>query len=80
MAKDIQLAGKLLDLDSKYKMHEIVTRPGGSMERERNDRERARRDVEERRRGDRHGRGGNSIDSSDDDNGGGGGEAYCGCS
>ena len=53
MAKDIQLAGKLLDLDSKYKMHEIVTRHGGSMERERNDRERARRDVEERR-GDRH--------------------------
>ena len=66
MAKDIQLAGKLLDLDSKYKMHEIVTRPGGSMERERNDKERARRDVEDRR-GDRCGKGGNSIDSSDDD-------------
>ena len=76
MAKDIQLAGKLLDLDSKYKTHKIVTGPGGSMERERNARETARRDLEERRRGDRHGRGGNSIDSSDDDddNEGGGGE------
>ena len=75
MAKDIQFAGKLLDLDSKYKMHEIVTRPGGSMERERNAGETARRDLGERRRGDRHGRGGNGIDSSDDDNGGGGGES-----
>ena len=47
MAKDIQLAEKLLHLDSKYKMHEIVTGPGGSMERERNARETARRDLEE---------------------------------
>ena len=75
MAKDIHLAGKLLDLDSKYKMHNIVTRPGGSMERERNARETGRRNVEERRRDDRCGRGGNSIDcsSDDDDNGGGAG-------
>ena len=47
MSKDIQLAGKLLDLDSKYKMNEIITGAGGSMERERKARAAARRAQEE---------------------------------
>ena len=36
MPKDIQLAGKLLDVDSKYKIHQIVTGAEGYMEKERN--------------------------------------------
>ena len=33
MPKDIQLAGKLLDVDSKYKIHQIVTGAEGYMEK-----------------------------------------------
>ena len=77
MEKDIQLAGKLLEVDSNYKTNEIVTGAGGSMERERNAREAARRALEESHHGRGDNRSSNRRDSSDDDddndNGGRGG-------
>ena len=78
MPKDIQLAGKLLDVDSKYKIHQIVTGAEGYMEKERNVREAAGRDQEERRGGNKSG---NKIESSnDDEDGGGGGRPIAGTS
>ena len=49
MPKDVHLASKILELDIKYKTHEVVTGQGGSMERERNKREAGRREQNRRR-------------------------------
>ena len=94
MPKDIQLAKQLLEIDTRYKMPEIMMGTGGAMERERNARV-AAATAQQQCRGDmRGGRGENRSSSrkkrshddgrgssdDDDDSGGRGGSPIAGCS
>ena len=63
MPKDIQLAKQLLEIDTRYKMPEIMTGTGGAMERERNARAAAATAQQQHRRDMRGGRGENRSSS-----------------